>query len=301
MNADYLDLSKFTEDQARDYLESIRWANGRTCPHCNSEKSYKLNPKKNSNKPVRKGVYKCSKCRKQFTVMVGTIFSDSHIPLNKWLISIYLMASSKKGISSNQLHRMLGVTYKSAWFMTHRIRYAMQQTYRNKLNGIIEADETFIGGKSRRIGRQTGFENKTPVVSLVQREGNVRSFVVDTVSSRNLKRILNENVDNTSNLITDEGRWYINAGKDFNSHKVVNHSKFEYVRGDITTNTVEGYFGLLKRGVNGTFHHISREHLHRYLAEFDFRYNLRKLKDKEIAPIIIKGFEGKRLTYKGIN
>jgi transposase-like protein len=297
----FINISNFSEDDARKYLESIRWAHGVICPHCNSKEYYKLTPKPDSKRPVRKGVYKCKKCRKQFTVTVGTIFSDSHIPLNKWLIAVYLIASSKKGFSANQLHRMLDITYKSAWFMAHRIRYAMEQTYSKKLTGTIEADETLIGGKRRRIGKQTGLENKTAVVSLVQRKGQVRSFAIPTVSSRNLKRVLDNNLSKKANLMTDELPAYKNIGKEFNSHEVVNHSKLEYVRDDITTNTVEGYFGLLKRGVNGTFHHISKQHLKRYLAEFDFRYNLRKQKDQDIFTKIIQVFEGKRLNYKGIN
>ncbi len=297
----FINISTFSNDDARKYLESIRWTNGRVCPHCRSKESYKLTAKENSKSPVRDGVYKCKKCRKQFTVTVGTIFSDSHIPLNKWLIAVYLIASSKKGISANQLHRMLDITYKSAWFMSHRIRYAMERTSTNKLQGTIEADETYIGGKKRRTGNQTGFENKTPVVSLVQRNGKVRSFAVPTISASILKKTLTGNISKKANLMTDELRAYVNVGKEFASHEVVNHSKLEYVRGNVTTNTVEGYFGLLKRGVNGTFHHISRQHLKRYLAEFDFRYNLRKHKDQEIFPQILKGFEGKRLTYKGFN
>lgn len=300
-NQNFIDVTSFSNEEARKYLEALRWANGIVCPHCQSKASYKLTPKKDSKSSVRDGVYKCKKCRKQFTVTVGTIFSGSHIPLNKWLIAVYLIGSSKKGISSNQLSRLLNITYKSAWFMTHRIRYAMEQTSTEKLQGTIEADETYIGGKSRRVGKQTGLENKTAVVSLVQRKGQVRSFAVPVVSASVLKRVLKENLSKSVNLMTDELRSYKNIGKEFASHEVVNHSRFEYARGEVTTNTVEGYFGLLKRGVNGTFHHVSRQHLKRYLAEFDFRYNHRKMQDKEIAPLILKGFEGKRLTYKGVN
>jgi transposase-like protein len=297
----FLELTSLTEDEARTLIEKNRWPNGPVCPHCGATKYYKITPKKESKRPVGKGVYKCAKCRKLFTVMVGTIFSDSHIPLNKWLIAIHLMVSSKKGISANQLHRLLNITYKSAWFMSHRIRFAMEQTYNRKMQGTIEVDETYIGGKSRRIGKQTGWENKVPVVSLVQRKGQVRSFVVPTVSASTLKKAVTENISKNAKLMTDELISYKNIGKQFKSHEVVNHSKYEYVRGNVTTNTVESYFGLLKRGVNGTFHHISKQHLQRYLNEFDFRYNLRKLPDEKITPIAIKGFEGKRLTYKDTN
>ena len=185
--------------------------------------------------------------------------------------------------------------------MSHRIRYAMDQRSNKKLTGTIEADETYVGGKRRRKGKQTGWENKTPVVSLVQRGGQVRSFAVPTNSAKVLKRVLNQNVSKKANLMTDEWPAYKNVGKEFKSHSVVNHSQDEYVRENVYTNTIEGYFSILKRGVNGTFHHISRQHLKRYLAEFDFRYNHRYEKDKDIIPAILKGFEGKRLTYRGTN
>jgi transposase-like protein len=294
----YIEISKFSEDEAREYLENIRWDGNRLCPHCGSDKSYKLEAKEGSKTHVRNGVYKCSSCRKQFTVTVGTIFEDSHIPLAKWLSAIYLMCCSKKGISANQAHRMLEITYKSAWFMCHRIRYAMEQNSFKKMQGTIEVDETYVGGKNRRIGSKTGLENKTPVVSLVQRNGEVRSFVVETVFSATLKKVLSENMSKKAKLMTDELRGYKKVGKEFASHEVVNHSKYEYVRGDVTTNTVEVYFGLLKRGINGTFHHVSRKHLQRYLSEFDFRYNFHKLNDSSITPIAIQGFEGKRLMYR---
>lgn len=295
--SNYIDISKFTEDDAREYLESVRWVNDRICPHCGFNTSYKLEPKKESKRPVRKGVYKCKKCRKQFTVTVGTIFAESHIPLNKWLIAVHLMCSSKKGISANQLHRMLGITYKSAWFMAHRVRYAMEHIPLDKLIGIVEVDETYIGGKhSGKRGR--GSENKIPVVSLVQRDGTVRSKKFDNLTAKNLKNYIKENVDKSSIIVTDEFRSYNGLAKDFSKHYVVNHGRKEYVRGEAHTNTAEGYFSLLKRGVNGTFHHISKKHLQKYLAEFDFRYNLRKLKDGDITPLAVRGIEGKRLMYR---
>ncbi len=296
----FINISNFTNKQAREYLESVRWSKGVICPHCNSKKSFKLTAKKGSKKPVRDGVYKCSSCRKQFSVTVGTIFENSHISLNKWLIAIYLICSSKKGISSNQLHRMLDITYKSAWFMSHRIRYAMEQNNKGYLSGTVEVDETYIGGfKSGTTGR--GSENKTPVVALIQRNGEVRSKQIDKLTSKNLKAYIRENVDKDSTIITDEFRSYNGLNKEFKDHQTVNHSKKEYVRGDVYTNTVEGYFSLLKRGINGTFHHISKKHLQRYLAEFDFRYNHRILKDETIASILIENSKGKRLTYRGTN
>jgi len=202
-------------------------------------------------------------------------------------------------MSAHQLHRQLGVTYKSAWFMAHRIRHAMAQPFfKRKLRGTIEVDETYVGGKPRGVFTLDRSERKTPVVALVQRDGDVRSFVVPTISASTLKSVLLEHIHPSANIMTDELPTYKKIGKHFASHKSVRHTKYEYVRGDVTTNAVEGYFGLLKRGINGVYHHISKEHLHRYLAEFDFRYNHRKIEDHERTISAIAGFEGKRLTYK---
>ena len=288
--------SKYNDkDKARELLESLRWPEGPICPHCESEKVYKLTPKPSSK--TRKGVYKCGKCRKQFTVTVNTIFEDSHIPLNKWLMAIHLICSSKKGISAHQLHRMLNITYKSAWFMAHRIRYAMSQPpLVHKLNGIVEADETYIGGKGRgKRGR--GSEKKTPVFSLVERKGNIKSQPVGNVKAKTLKKIMLENIDKNAIVVTDEFPSYKGLKKHFAGHDTIDHGKKEYVRGDIHVNTVEGYFSLLKRGIKGTFHHVSKEHLHRYCNEFDFRYNYRKIDDGMRTAFLINQVEGKRLTY----
>ncbi|MCK4644949.1 MAG: IS1595 family transposase [Candidatus Aminicenantes bacterium] len=283
------------EDKARELLENLRWPEGPICPHCESNEAYKLTPKSGSK--TRKGLYKCKKCRKQFTVTVNTIFEGSHIPINKWLIAIHLFCSSKKGISAHQIHRMLGITYKSAWFMFHRIRYAIKQTSLNeKMKGIIEADETYVGGKGKgKRGR--GSEKKTPVFSLVQRDGKVKSQPVKNVTGKNLKSIIKENVDKNSVIMTDDFRSYAGLKKDYADHKVINHSKKEYVKGDVHTNTAENYFSLLKRGINGTFHHVSKHHLHRYCNEFDFRYNNRKVDDGMRTAILISKIGGKRLTY----
>ena len=289
------------EDQARELLESIRWADCVCCPRCGSTDVIKVEP--NAEKKIRRGLYRCRDCRKanknnQFTVTVGTIFEDSHIGLATWLQAITLLCSSKKGFSAHQLHRQLGITYKTAWFMAHRIRYAMGQgSFARKMKGTVEADETYVGGHSRRMGKQTGWENKTPVVSLVQRGGKVRSFVVSNVSSDNLRSILTKNIHPSAHLMTDELSAYKTIGNNFVSHDVVNHSKFEYVRDNAYTNTVEGFFSILKRGINGVYHHVSKEHLHRYLAEFDFRYNNRKIDDTERTLKALSGFEGKRLKY----
>jgi transposase-like protein len=285
------------EDAAREYLEQKRWPNGTVCPHCGAIGAYKLQGKAGSKRPVRQGVWKCKACRKQFTVKVGTIFEDSHIPLYQWLSAIQFLCASKKGMSAHQLHRMLNITYKSAWFMAHRIRYAMTQPpVIDKLQGIVEADETYIGGKHHgKRGR--GSENKTPVFALVERDGRVRAFKTERVTAKNLKGKIRENVDKKAVVMTDEFLAYKGLGKEF-VHYTVNHGAGEYVNGDIHTNTAEGFFSILKRGINGIYQHVSEQHLDRYLAEFGFRYDNRKVDDAVRVAIALGQIEGKRLTYK---
>lgn len=305
MNLNDLAQNFSDEDKARTFLEKMRWPDGVACPHCGVVgQAYRLEPKADAKTHVRKGVWKCGACREQFTVTVGTIFEDSHIPLNKWLMAIHLLCASKKGMSAHQLHRMLGVTYKSAWFMAHRIRYAMSQKPTDKLSGIVEVDETYVGGyqkgkPGRRFGKRT---NKSAVVSLVERNGEVRSFRIGRVTSKNLRQVIGRHVERDSSLMTDDFRAYWPVGKKYASHNVVKHTEGEYSRVDgntiIHTNTVEGYFSILKRGINGVYHHVGKQHLHRYLSEFDFRYNSRKETDGERALQALKGFEGKRLTYR---
>jgi len=286
------------EGSAREYLEHLRWPNGAVCPHCNSVGAYKLQPKAASTSPVRKGVWKCKSCRKQFTVTVNTVFEDSHIPIHTWLSAIQFLCASKKGMSAHQLHRMLNVTYKSAWFMAHRIRYAMgQQPMAEKLQGIIEADETYIGGK-RHGKRGRGAENKTPVFALIQRDGDVRSFKTERVTGKNLKGIIRDHVDTSSTIMTDEFLAYKGLDKEFVSHQTVNHGIKEYARGNAHVNNAEGYFSLLKRGIVGVYHHISRQHLDRYLDEFNFRYNSRKIEDNLRMVLAIESVEGKRLMFR---
>jgi transposase-like protein len=287
---------------AATYLESIRWPDGPVCPHCGVQ-----DPKHYLLKSETRKLWKCRACRKQFTVTVGTIFEGSHIPLQKWLLAFYLLCSSKKGMSAHQLHRMLGVTYKSAWFMAHRIRYAMEQPpFARPLEGVVEADETYVGGKERNRKRQdkqkkTGRgTNKTPVVALVERGGEVRSFRMANVTGLELKGAIRRNVSRDARIMTDSFKSYRGLGKEFASHEYVSHSDGEYVRGDVHTNTAENYFSILKRGIDGTYHHISEAHLPRYLAEFDFRYNNRialGVTDAERTRRALAGVVGKRLTY----
>jgi transposase-like protein len=280
------------EKAAHEHLAQIRWPEGPVCVHCQSKNVYTLNVSGTS----KRVVLKCGTCRKQFSATVGTIFERSHIPLHKWFMAFQLMASSKKGMSAHQLHRMLDITYKSAWFLAHRIRHVMKQTpYGGKLGGIVEADETYIGGKSHGMGPTKG---KMPVFALVERGGKVRSFTMPLVTSVNLKRAIHEHVEPSATLMTDEFVGYKKIGKNFAEHHTVNHSNKEYVRGNVTTNTVEGYFSLLKRGLTGTYHHVSARHLHRYLDEFNFRYNARKEDDATRNFLAVKRTEGKRLQYR---
>jgi transposase-like protein len=295
------------EDAAREFLEFRRWPNGTVCPHCKAEGAYKLTAKEGSKSPVRKGVWKCKACRKQFTVKVGTIFEDSHIPLSKWLLAIHLLSASKKGHSAHQIHRMLGVTYKSAWFMMHRIRYAMtQEPMASKLSGIVEVDETYVGGKAKNMHASVrkekiqgrGAVGKAPVVTLVEREGRVKTMYMEDVTGENLKAALQDCIIPTAQIMTDESPSYGFAHDAFAAHETVNHKRGEYVRGDAHINTSESVHALLKRGIIGTYHHVSKLHLHRYLSEFDFRFNMRQVADGERTLELIKGFEGKRLMYR---
>jgi transposase-like protein len=298
------------EDAAREFLEKLRWPNGAACPHCGGAEPYRLTPKVDSKKPGRKGLWKCKACRKQFTVTVKTVMEDSRIPISKWLLALHLLASSKKGMSAHQLHRMLSISYKAAWFMAHRLRYAMASgPLGGLLEGVIEADETYIGGK-RRQGRypyqpkHSGMNkakdsNKAPVVALVQRGGGVRAFPMPRVTGENMKAVLKQHVSKNAVLMTDESSIYNVAQT--REHHAIKHKAGIYAEGTIHTNTVEGFFALLKRGIMGSFHHVSKGHLFRYCDEFAFRYNTRMAlgyTDGERAALIVTGAEGKRLTYK---
>ncbi len=291
------------DDTARQYIETILWPNGPVCPHCkNNDQSKIWKIKANPEKKIRAGLHRCAPCNKEFTCTVGTIFEDSHIPLRKWLIAWYMICSSKKGISSLQLQRILDLgSYRTALFMTHRIRHALRDpVFRGKLSGTVEVDETYIGGKQKYVGRgsRTG---KVPVVSLLERSGRVRSQVVSHVTGKNLKAVVYKNVKAGSEVHTDEHPGYRVIRADY-SHHTVKHAMAEYARREkdrlVTTNGVEGFFSLLKRGVVGTFHHVSEQHLHLYLAEFDHRHNFRFETDGKRTVEALKKATGKRLTYK---
>jgi transposase-like protein len=288
------------EDKARAYLESLRWPSGKpTCPHCGViGDHYAL-----EGEAHRPGLWKCSACRQQFSVTVGTVFERSKIPLTKWLMAVHLLCSSKKGMSSHQLHRTLGVTYKTAWFMSHRIREAMKAEggIMGAGGGTVEADETYIGRKPGTKKAHAGFGHKNTVFALVERSGRVQSRHISGAKFDAIKEELRANVAPEAKLMTDEAKMYRNVGKDFAQHEVVKHSQREYVRGNAHTNTVEGYFSIFKRGMNGVYQHCRSNHLHRYLAEFDFRYNYRTAagyEDSERSEMALKGIGGKRLMYR---
>ena len=294
------------EEAARRHFEAIRWPDGPVCPHCGSvDKVYRLNGKSH-----RAGLIHCNNCDQAFTVTVGSVMERSHVPLNKWALAYRLMCSSKKGMSAHQLHRMLGVTYKTAWFMAHRIRESMRDIHPETLGGegkTVEIDETFVGGleknkhRSKRQHVGTGGAGKEAVFSLVERGGRVSSHHVPAVTAATLRPILTAQVHEATFVMTDEGATAKSLGRGFRKHGMVNHSIGEYVRDDIHTNTIEGYFSIFKRGIYGVYHHVSQEHLKRYLAEFDFRYNERAalgVTDVERTAKAIKGAEGKRLTYR---
>ncbi len=281
---------------ARQHLERLHWPQGPVCPHCGCMgKITKL-----EGKSTRPGVYKCNDCTKPFTVTVGTIMEDSKIPLNKWLMAFALIASSKKGISAHQLHRSLGITYKSAWFLAHRIREALDSGD-GPLGGdperIVEADETWIGGSvENRVSKKAA--PKKIVFTLIERGGQARSFHVANVHANTLRPILFQHADRLSTLMTDQSSSYTLAGRHYWAHQTVNHHIGEYARGKWNTNSAENFFSIFKRGVIGTYHHMSEAHLHRYCREFDFRYNTRTMTDAERTVEALKGARGKRLMYR---
>ena len=288
------------EEAAYAYVEARIWPNGPVCPHCGGvERIGKM-----QGKSTRVGAYKCYQCRKPFTVKIGTIFESSHVAMHLWLQAMYLIAGSKKGISSNQLHRILGVTLKTAWFMSHRIREAMRSndpSYFGEGGGIVEADETFIG-REPGTKLKPGFQHKMKVLALVDRStGRSRAIVVDSLKAPDIAPILFHNLDREARLFTDEAYHYRAFAKAFGDHQTVNHTALEYGRGEVHTNTIEGYFSIFKRGMRGIYQHCQKKHLHRYLAEFDFRYTNRAangFNDADRANELLKGVVGRRLTYQ---
>ena len=287
------------EDAAFAFVEARVWPEGPTCPHCGGvERISKM-----QGKSTRVGLYKCYQCRKPFTVRMGTVFESSKVPLHIWLQAMFLIAGSKKGISSNQLHRTLGVTLKTAWFMSHRIRESMREgglTSFGEGGGAVEVDETYIGRKAGAGTPKGGWGHKMTVLGLIDREtGRSRFFHVD--GGKEIQSIVMANLSREARLMTDEHVMYRKIGREFVEHGAVNHQRKEYARGDITTNTIEGAFSIFKRGMRGVYQHCGEKHLHRYLAEFEFRYSNREangVNDADRADAMVRGIVGKRLTYQ---
>lgn len=315
MTADLTSPIYTDEAAARAHLEAQRWPHGPVCPHCGTvDSATRLAGEKH-----RPGLLECRACRKQFSVTVGTVFERSHVPLHKWVLAVHLMTASKKGMSAHQLHRMLGVTYKTAWFMAHRIREAMTDPNPAPIGGegkVVEADETYYGKaeapveRSRNArrkptkGGRSGPGGKRPIVALVERGGEVRAVHMRKVTADNVGAVLLQHADDKSRLHTDESNLYPAVGAEFASHETVRHSRKEYVRGDVHTNSIEGFFGVFKRGMRGVYQHCGEQHLQRYLNEFSFRYSHRAklgVDDRQRALLALRGIEGKRLTYRRIN
>ncbi|MGA2067411.1 MAG: IS1595 family transposase [Thermoguttaceae bacterium] len=302
-----IDVGRLTEQEARSILEAIRWPKGPVCPHCGAQTVTRLS----DSAKYRDGVIQCNGCRGQFTVTVGTVMQGSHITLRQWVQAFHSMCSHKKGVSALQLQRNLGLhSYQSAWFLAHRIRLAMKcDPLASKLKGTVEVDETYVGGKPRKgkkdaagnliVNKRGRGTKKVPVVALVERSGRVRTRVVEHVTADNLKKAIRDHVSRKAGIQTDDLGLYQGIGEEFKGgHKTVNHSQGEYARGEVNTNTAESFFALLKRGVHGTFHHISKQHLPRYCDEFSFRWDERKVTDGVRTVEAIKGAAGKRLVYK---
>lgn len=282
-------------DKAERHIEASRWNGEPVCPYCGSLHVTRMAGK------TQAGMFLCNDCRDKFTVRTGTVMERSHLPLNKWLLAIHIMAASKKGMSAAQMGRMLGVTYKTAWFLCHRIREAMDSPSgpMGGGSGVVEADETYVGGKARNRATRKPAKKKA-VVALVEREGHARSFHVANVNAKTVRSLIVTNVDRSAHLMTDESPIYTQVGREMHRHYSVNHSAKEYVTygGFKHSNTAENFFSIFKRGVIGTYHHMSEAHLGRYCAEFDLRYNTRDITDGERAALILAGTEGKRLTYR---
>lgn len=311
VKADGLNLIKLAreyadEHKARRLFESWRWPGGKPiCPHCKHNEAYKIQSKPGTKHPARLGLYGCAACRKTFTATVGTVLEDSHIPISKWLLAIFILCSSKKSVSANQLHRMLGVTYKTAWFMAHRLRFAMTPNHwaEPKLKGTVEVDETFVGGRGNGANR---FSRQSPVVALIERGGLARVKVVAAVTQKNLGAVLSACVSKEAVVNTDEHPGYQQPLKAWKEHHTVNHSRGEYQRqnadgSSASINTTESFFSLLKRGVIGAWHHVSREHLPKYANEFAFRWSHRNLTDGQRMRQFVSLIANKRITYRSVS
>ncbi len=288
------------ETAAYEKLESIVWPDGPVCPHCGGmDRITRV-----GGTTARAGLRRCGPCRRQFRVTVGTVFEDSHIALHKWLQAAYLMCASKKGVSAHQLHRTLEVTYKTAWFMAHRLREAMKMEPKAKLGGkgkMVEADETYWGRKAGTKKGRGGYQHKNTVMALVERGATVRSFHVSSATRQTVREVLHRNIETETHLMTDEAKHYRKIGRDFADHTALNHTRKEYVRGEAHTNTIEGVFSIFKRGMTGVYQHCGEQHLQRYLTEFDFRYNHRHalgVNDTERTEKMLYGIVGKRLMYR---
>jgi transposase-like protein len=305
-NITFQQVVRWTDEECREYLERMRWPDGPRCPKCGAEEPWKIERKTPSKNAVRT-LYRCRACKRQFTATVGTIFEDSKIPLSKWFAAIYLMCASKKGISAHQIHRQLDVTYKSAWFMCHRIRYAMGDKDPALLTGVIEADETYVGGRPRGHRAQRGtltmsvlimaaWEKKTPVLGILERGGRVRTLAMKPISKKATQAVLKRNIAlDSSCLITDEGPLYVGINEHL-PHAQVQHDQY-YVMGSIHTQGIENYWSLLKRGIVGVFHHVSVDHLPEYLGEFEYRFNRRKVCDEERFASLMGQVRGRLLWY----
>jgi transposase-like protein len=293
------------EKLAVEFMEEQRWGGKAYCPRCGDFDVYQM---KDSQTGERQADFRwrCRGCKEQFTVRIGTVFEDSRAPLRHWCFVFWRAATSKKGVSALEIHRQTGLSYKSCLFMLHRVRCAMDESDIEPLNGTVEIDETFIGGKPRRpnrvakVGRpkQGGTRgDKQPVMGMLQRGGRVRPRVIADVKASTLREVINQNVDKSARIMTDSWVGYEYLSREGWKHETINHYKYEFARGDVTTNRIEGFFGILKRGLNGIYHAVSKKHLHRYLSEFEFRYNNSELTDGQRVIAAIKAAQGKRLTY----
>jgi len=289
---------------AVEFMEQQRWGDNACCPRCGDTAISQLKDKATGERNKR-FLWACNGCKQQFTVKIGTVMEDSRIPYRHWCFAFWAACASKKGVSALQISRQTGLSYKSALFLMHRIRFAMTDDHAapEPMTGEIEVDEVYLGGKeknkhaNKKTAHSQGGANKIPVVAMVQRGGNVRAEVMPTVNGKNLRKAMRENISKSAKLFTDESRIYSRVGNDFPSHETVNHSVGEYVRGDASTNAVESFFAILRRGLIGTFHSVSPEHLHRYIGEFEYKYNTRQMNDGERLSLAIQKGDGKRLMY----